>query len=279
MSYERIGGASLDYRMCAYDGSRLAFRGPKRSLEEPYIAVLGGTDTFGKFIPRPYTDRLEDKLGLPCLNLGVMSGGLDAFVSDLGVLSMAARAKAVVVQVMSAHTLSNRYYTVHPRRNDRFLRASSAMEQLFRDVDFTEFHFTNHMLRELAARYPDRFMVLAEELQQAWVARMRLLIERIGRPVTLLWMADHEPDEKRGFAHVASAPFAVTQEMMAQLEGVVSDTVICAGSAAALSRGSEGMLYAPQEAQAARELLGPAVHEEAAEALYPTLRAALLKRR
>ena len=114
MSYERIGGAALDYRLCEYDGSRLAFRGPKRSLDEPFVAALGGTETFGKFVPRPYVDRLEDKLEMPCLNLGVMSAGLDAFASDLGVLSMAARAEAVIVQAMGVHNLSNRFYTVHP---------------------------------------------------------------------------------------------------------------------------------------------------------------------
>ena len=79
MSYERIGGAALDYRLCECDGSRLAFRGPKRSLDEPFVAALGGTETFGKFVPRPYVDRLEDKLEMPYLNLGFMSAGLDAF--------------------------------------------------------------------------------------------------------------------------------------------------------------------------------------------------------
>ncbi|MCV2893252.1 DUF6473 family protein [Lentibacter sp. XHP0401] len=278
MSYERIGGAGLDYRLCAYDGSRLAFRGPKRELDEPYVAVLGGTETFGKFIPRPYADRLEDKLGRPCLNFGVMSAGLDAFASDLGVLSMAARAEVVIVQAMGAHRLSNRFYSVHPRRNDRFLRASDAMQRLFKGVDFTEFHFTNHMLRELAVRQPDSFVLLAQELQQAWVARMRQLVERLGKPVVLLWMADHAPEEKRGFAHVASAPFAVTQDMLEALKGQLAGCVICSASAAALARGEEGMLYAPQERQAALHLLGPAVHEEAAEALLPVVEGLFTRR-
>jgi len=275
MSYERIGGAALDYRLCEYDGSRLSFRGPKRSLAEPYVALLGGTETFGKFVPRPFADRLEDKLDMPCVNLGVMSAGLDAFASDLGVLSMAAQAEAVVVQAMSAHNLSNRFYTVHPRRNDRFLRASDQMRKLFRGVDFTEFHFTNHLLRHLAGYHPEGFILLMRELQQAWVARMKLLAERVGKPLVLLWFADHEPAEKRGFAHAASAPFAVTEAMIEQLGGDVAQVVICRVSPAALAHGQEGMVFADHEALAAMQLLGPAAHEEAADALLPAVQRVL----
>lgn len=277
MSYIRMGGAALDYRLCEYDGSRLTFRGPKRQISEPFVAVLGGTETFGKFVPRPFSDRLEDLIGVPCVNLGVQGAGLDAFAHDLGVLSLAGRAQAVVVQALSAHTMSNRFYTVHPRRNDRFLRASNRMKSLFRGVDFTEFHFTNHMLRALAERQPDSFMLLAQELQQAWVARMRLLIDRIGRPVVLLWMADHAPEEKRGFDHVASAPFAVTAEMLAMLSADLAGQVCCSASPAALARGSEGMIFPEEERQAALQLLGPAVHQEAAEALAPVVQRLLAR--
>ena len=54
-------------------------------------------------------------------------------------------------------------------------------------------------------------------------------------------------------------------------------TVICRASPAALARGYEGMVFADQEALAAMQLLGPAVHQEAADALEPVLRR-LLKR-
>ncbi len=36
---------------------------------------------------------------------------------------------------MGAQNLSNRFYAVHPRRNDRFLRASTLMKTIFREVD------------------------------------------------------------------------------------------------------------------------------------------------
>jgi hypothetical protein len=59
-----------------------------------------------------------------------------------------------------AQNLSNRLYTVHPRRNDRFLRASGILRTIYRDVDFTEFHFTRHMLDHLRCLSEDRFDIV-----------------------------------------------------------------------------------------------------------------------
>ena len=60
-----------------------------------------------------------------------------------------------VVQVMGANYLSNRFYSVHPRRNDRFLRASTVMQAIFNDVDFSDFTFTRHMLGALYELSPE----------------------------------------------------------------------------------------------------------------------------
>jgi hypothetical protein len=64
-------------------------------------------------------------------------------------IAEARAATAIVLQIQGAQTLSNRLYTVHPRRNDRFVRASGILRTIYRDVDFTEFHFTRHMLDHL----------------------------------------------------------------------------------------------------------------------------------
>ena len=95
---------------------------------------------------------------------------------------------------------------------------------------------------------------------------MRLLLERIDAPVVLLWFSDHAPEEKQGFAHVASQPFAVSRAMLGELEGLADDLVVATASAAALARGNEGMVFASGEAQASLQLLGPSAHDEAADA-------------
>lgn len=275
MTYEPNGGPAPDYLPCRYGASRLVFRGPRRRLEGEYVAFFGGTETYGKFIEMPYPALTEEALGLTCVNFGCVNAGVDAFVNDTALLEAAGQARATVVQIMGAQNMSNRLYSVHPRRNDRFVNASSMLKAVYREVDFTEFHFTRHLLGELEAISPDRFRMVCEELQQAWLARMTLLLSRIKGPVVLLWLAQHAPSndgaENRD-------PLFVTAEMLDVLRDRVAAVVEVGASAAARAKGTEGMLFGPMEEAAARELLNPAAHDEAAAALSGAL-AAVLNRR
>jgi hypothetical protein len=42
MKHENIEGAGLTYAPCRYGMSRILFRGPKRRLDTPYVAFVGG---------------------------------------------------------------------------------------------------------------------------------------------------------------------------------------------------------------------------------------------
>lgn len=276
MTYENTGGASPDYLPCRYGNSRLVFRGPRRRLTGDYVAFFGSTETYGKFIERPFPDLTEEQLGLTCVNFGCVNAGIDAFVQDTEMMDAANNARATVVQVMGAQNMSNRLYTVHPRRNDRFVDASTMLKAIYREVDFTEFHFTRHMLTRLQHIGPDRFEMVRDELKQAWIARMNLLLQRVTSPIILMWFADHEPPlaDDRSF----DDPLFVDVEMIESLRPRVADVIAPKISAAALSQGTHGMMFDPLEVNAARELLGPAAHMEAADALCVTL-SSILKRR
>ncbi len=183
------------YDICHYDGSKLVLRGPERSFDEPFIAVLGGSETYGKFVRNPYPHLLEDWIGVPVVNLGVMHAGVSLFSNERWLLDIASRAKVTVIQIMGAQNMSNRLYCVHPRRNDRFLTSSDHLRQMYPEIDFTEFNFTGHLLSGLSAGSPDRFAVVVEELRWAWVQRMRRVLTTITGNVVLLWMSDHSPDD------------------------------------------------------------------------------------
>jgi len=176
MSFAASRAETLDYAPCSYGVSKLVFRGPKKSIDTPYIVALGGTETYGRFVARPFPDLVEDALGTAVLNLGCQNAGIDAFLYDTDILSLAEGAHLTVLQLMGAPNMSNRFYRVHPRRNDRFLGPSEALKGLYRDVDFTDFNFTNHMLSTLNMVSVSRFSLIREELQQAWSARMKLLL-------------------------------------------------------------------------------------------------------
>lgn len=272
MAYAFPGAGALDYSPCQYGASRLIFRGPAADVSGAMVACLGGSETYGRFVARPWPALLEDRLRLPVLNLGCMNAGADIYLQDQAALDLAARARAVVVQLTGAQGLSNRYYTVHPRRNDRLVRVTPLLQSLFPDVDFTQFHFIRHMLAALQDHDHDAFEVVAEELRATWVARMKALLRAVTAPTVLLWLADHAPPSPCRRADLRSDPLLVDAEMLATLRPMVRAVVQVLPGAAARLSGLEGMIFDPIEAPAAAFLPGPMIHDEVAAALAPVLR-------
>ncbi|MDO8985618.1 DUF6473 family protein [Cypionkella sp.] len=271
MAYVFPGEGSLDYFPCRYGSSRVLFRGPKRDIERAYVAILGGTETYGKFVPLPFPDLIERELGLPVANLGCMNAGPDVFINEVAVTEIAAQASVTVVQLLGAQNLSNRYYAVHPRRNDRFLGATPLLRAIFPRVDFTEFNFTRHMLMSLQEASADRFEVVAEELRAAWVTRMKLLLSRLGRRVILLWVSDQTPTSPTRRVDLSRNPLLIDREMITAIRAPLAAYVQVVISHAALSQGVDGMAFAPMEAPAAAGLPGPAAHREVADLLMPAI--------
>ncbi|MGB8814589.1 MAG: DUF6473 family protein [Paracoccaceae bacterium] len=271
MAYAYPGEGALDYYPCRYGKSKLLFRGPRRDLERDYVAVLGGTETYGKFVPVPYPALVEQATGIRMVNLGCVNAGLDVYVNEPVVLDIAAKARATVVQIVGAQNLTNRFYAVHPRRNDRFLRASNLLRTVFRDVDFTEFHFTRHMLQALQTVSPERFEVVAEELRAAWVARMIGLLERIPGKTVLMWLADHTPFAPGGQPDLVMDPILVDSEMIAAVRPYATEYLEVVSSPQARAMGVDGMAFAPMDEPAALGIPGVAVHAEVAEKLGEVL--------
>ncbi|RDC72069.1 hypothetical protein DLJ49_11935 [Rhodovulum sp. 12E13] len=272
MAFEHPGGGALDYRTCRYGTSRLMFRGPKARLSPPYTLFIGGTETFGRFVPRPFPALLADQLGLAAVNMGVINAGIDAFAGDDTVLDAARRAETVVVQIVGAHNLSNPFYTVHPRRNDRFLGVTPALRQLYPEMDFTEFAFTRHLLTELEQRRPERFGEVVAALQSRWSAQMELLMSAAGNRVVLLWVSEAAPPEETTSIAEGHDPLFVDMAMMTRLAVRARQFVRVIPSRAALEAGTRGMVFTEFESHIAEATFGPAVHVEVAEALTPVLR-------
>lgn len=265
----------LDYAPCQYDGSRLYFRGPPADLGRSYVAFLGGTETYGKFVEQPFPALVAAATGFNCVNLGVVNGSVDVLGSDAGLLAIARRAEVRVLQVPGAHLLSNRFYSVHPRRNDRFLRASTVLAALYPEVDFTEICFVGHLLARLWEVSPDRFHILREELQAAWSARMRSTLTRLGPATLLLWFAPQMPSDipwEERPDPLRIEPGFVTRRMLDALRPMVRMVLMATPSPRAMAGGTAGMVFTPRQQAAARALLPPAAHEEAAATIARALR-------
>lgn len=267
MSYDPHG-EGLDYYPCYYGGSKIAFRGPPVPLDGPYTAVIGGSEVFGKYVEDPFTDQLAERTGRRVVNLGVMNAGLDAFLLDEGLMRVIARAEIVVVQATGAHNISNRFYTVHPRRNDRFLQASRMLTDLYRDVDFSDFSFTRHMLVTLRRKCPDRFGRLQGEIASAWLSRMRILLDRIKGKRVLLHIED-----SKGHG-LGPEPVFVTPEMLSSLEGAFDKIVQCDVTGDPDDSKLEDMVFVETERDSALWMLSTEAHQQIAVALARVVRRA-----
>ncbi|SMY06765.1 DUF6473 family protein [Flavimaricola marinus] len=275
MKHETLDSAGISYGTCRYGNSKLFFRGPKKSLEGKYLTFIGGTETYGKFIPRPFPQMIEDMMGTTCVNFGAVNASIDAFLHETVVQNAAKKAEVNVVQVMGAHNMSNRFYTVHPRRNDRFVRASSVLRAIYPEVDFTEVCFTRHLLTRLYKVSPERFEIIREELQQAWRARMKGFLQDVGKNTLLLWFSDHLPTDAHWADRpdpLSSDPLFITRSMIDELRPIVRSVVLVQPSAKARANNTTDMIVPEGQAVAAKAMLGVRAHKEAAEALTQSIR-------
>ncbi|WP_380056427.1 DUF6473 family protein [Falsihalocynthiibacter sp. SS001] len=272
MAYENLSDGALDYLPCRYGKSKLLFRGPRRKTDGDYVAVIGGTETYGKFIEQPFSNLLEEALDVPAVNFGCVNAGADVFLNEPTILEACSKARVTVVQVMGAQNMSNRFYAVHPRRNDRFLKASVLMKTVFREIDFTEFHFTRHMLSTIKAMSEERFQLVETELKEAWKARMQNLLERIEGKTVVLWLDDSNRD---GSLDLGQDPLFVDQSMIEAIRPYCTEVVEVSLSEEAKREGTEGMIFPDLEEPIAHEMMGLRAHQEVAECLAKTLRGML----
>lgn len=262
---------ALDYDLCSYGASRVAFRGPKRPLDAGYVAAIGGSQTFGKYVEVPFVDALETRLGQPVVNLGVMQAGLTLIAEDPDILPVATNARMTVVEVLGAQNMSNRFYSVHPRRNDRFVSASALLQRAFPDIDFTEFHFTGHLLTALADGEDTAFEKVISELKTAWTKRMDLILRTIPGEKVLLWMADRRPEDATQLGNPLD-PHFVEREMLEAVSHQTAGIVEVVADDATLSEGHQGKIFFDSERQAAEAMPGPLFHSRTATALAGALR-------
>jgi hypothetical protein len=271
MAYEYPGAGALDYSLCSYGGAGLLFRGPLARLDEPYVAVLGGAATFGRLVERPYPTLIADRLGRGMVNLGIQNAGLDVYLNDETLLDIARHAVAVVVQVPGALNHSNRFYSVHPRRNDRFLAASAALRVLFPKVDFTEFAFTRHLVAALIAADAERFVLVRQELRAVWQQRMSALLSRLPPNVLLVHLRHAAATPGMVHPDLQTEPLFVDDRLLSRVRIKGAEVIDAIASSAAQDQGVGEMFMDATEAAQAALLPNPAHHREIADALVPVI--------
>lgn len=252
---------------CQYGGSRLQCRGPQRPLDGPYVAFLGGAETFGRFVAVPFVEQVERVTGRICVNLGAAHAGPDAWLFDPDLLAIADRAEQAVIQLPGAQGLSNPFYRVHPRRNDRFLEALPVLKAIYPEIDFSDFTFVNHMLGTLNRCAPARFAAVRDDLKQVWVERMLLVLRRFQNRPALLWLRYNGGTLSGRGTDLGSHPLFVDEAMVDRLRPVSGEVIALDLDTAAAAKEVKKMRFGSMQAPAAAQMIGPSAHKLVAKAL------------
>ena len=235
--------------------SQQVFRGPRPSLKRPYIAVIGGSETFGKFVATPFPRLVQKRLQTTCVNWGTPGAGPGFFLKDPVLLEACSNASVCVIQVMQAEPLSNRMYSVFPRRNQRIRGVSEALKSLYPKTNFDQFKYVSGMLRHLREEDASTFKIVEAEMRAAWIARMLELIEDIHTKKVILWLRSDDTGT------------IVDQEMIDIVAGKV-DQLVTVDITAGLHRGFGG---GSKETQ----WMTRKVHDTVASKLVPTIQTVL----
>ncbi|SOH92473.1 hypothetical protein SAMN06273572_101320 [Monaibacterium marinum] len=217
MSFQSVLTTGVDYQEYRWGRARQVFRGPKPDLRRPYVACIGGSETYGRFAREPWPQQLDAQLGHTCANWGTPGAGASFYLKDPVVLEACSNARACVISIMGAHVVSNRLYSVYNRRNLRLRTISPMMQALYPEVEFDQYRFVHNMLAALYRISPQRFAVVELEMRQAWLARMTELLADIETRKILFWFSDTSPDEAGRMQPLAARdllPSFVDREMI-----------------------------------------------------------------
>ena len=286
MSELRLDDPLFDYDMYRFGRSRQIFRGPQPDLRGHYIASIGGSYTFGRFTDSPFPTLLGDELGLTSLNLGADGAGAGFFLGDPEVKQAASNARLCVVQIMSASSISNRMFTVRPRRNLRLHEVSELMYGVFPEVEFERFAFVRPMLNYLEKLDPERFKLVENEMKNAWIGRTQTLLSSLQTRTILFWFARRDPEEPApeidGDPTSTAYPEYVDRAMIDTVKQVSDAYVECVTSSGLpqdLKVDGRTVLYKPtgMPIDENREYPSPEMHLAAANALLPEIKRLMLE--
>lgn len=200
----------------------LRIRGPRPPSLAPgdYFACLGAAQTFGRFCARPFPTLLQERLGLPVLNISHGGAGPSFFSQNPApLLKHLNNARFVVLQVMSGRSESNSLF--ESRGVGHYRRRADGVE-LGSDAAFEQLLQTSP--HALAAR-------VVQETRANWLASYRRILRDLTAPTVLFWFSRRRPRYRQTYENVSGLfgdyPQLVDEEMIRSLRADCDLFVSC----------------------------------------------------
>lgn len=223
--YQDIDKAAFDYDLqCLIGIPGYFFRGPAIDASQPYIACIGGAQTYGRFCARPFPALLGEQLGVQVLNLGL--GGAGPRLFDKGhFLQWLNNAELVIVQVFSGRSEGNSQFD------------NSESGDLFgtRLADGKRIRFEDFLSELVANSSAETVKDVIAETRENYVKHTLQLLEHIHRPKILLWISNrtpaYQPDYSSSWGILGSFPQLVDDKMIEQIRAKADAYVECSSNA------------------------------------------------
>lgn len=249
----------------------LRIRGPRPARLDPggYFVCLGAAQTFGRFCPRPFPTLLQERLGLPVLNISHGGAGPSFFSRNPEpLLTYLNGARFVVLQVMSGRSESNSLFE------------SSGVGHYRRRADGCEMS-SDAAFQELIQGAPLGVLAsVVEETRDNWVASYMRLLDRMTAPTVLLWFSRRRPNYRQTLDSVGGLfgefPQLVNGEMVRRVRARCDAFASCVsrrGLPQKLTDRRTGEAVTVQDEWTAEPWVlnwyypSPEMHEDAADAL------------
>ncbi|MEM6622865.1 MAG: DUF6473 family protein [Pseudomonadota bacterium] len=279
MSDFEIDDPLFDYQTYRFGRSRQIFRGPQPEVSGKYVAFIGSGYTFGRYSDMPFAEILGRQLEMTTLNLGTEGAGPGFFLGDPEVRGAASKAAVTVVEAMSASAISNRMFTVRPRRNSRLHEVSDLLTGIYPEVDFDRFAYTKPMLRYLKELDEARFRLVVNEMKNAWIGRTQTLLSSLKSQTLLFWFSRRHPDDLISDQSDPTGmhyPHYVDRAMLDAVKHTTDGIVECisdVGLPQDLRIEGRAVLFKPSGApiNENREMPSPQMHQLAAQMLLPEI--------
>ncbi|MDJ0634986.1 MAG: DUF6473 family protein [Xenococcaceae cyanobacterium MO_188.B29] len=179
----------IDYEIYNFEG--LELRGPESNYTKypRYISYIGAAQTFGRYCQQPFPNLIGSKLNIGTLNFGRGGAGPTYFLNQPTILEYVNRSELVVVQVMSARSISNSVFKSLlggnmglKLPNHKKMRAERVFKQLFngKDPRGKDYEFVFNLIKETRQNYLNATL----ELLQA-----------ITVPKVLFWFSVRTPEQ------------------------------------------------------------------------------------
>ncbi len=282
----------VDYQTWQPKGCRARLRGPEVPLEAMPggVLTLGSAATFGRAVRRPFAQQIAAELGVPVANGAIGGARPHTFLSDPGLQPFLRHAGAVVIEAVSARGYATEIFTP----NNAYTNVGVAAEGIAAGMA---------PLPRPAGRFVDNVYRAALRLEgteplwrarlvclSAWLADMRKLARMVRGRGVLLWFSQRPPDFAPGWdkldAWTGGFPHHIDRaaiEMLRPHFAAVVEVVSSAGlpEQALDAETGEPVPIFENTPQPTMNGYYPsqAMHDEAAAALAPVLRALLEAKR